>query len=104
MAPQGLRTELTLLIACVVPGTGGNIDVVVYHDDDGTTYDNDSVIFTVQRATTGDDLVAKLESIGGGIFVKPGGSIGVEVSSANTVNFSLYGITETLAQERIRPR
>ena len=101
-APQGLRTEILLLVAFVA--TSGNKDIIVYHDDDGTTYDSTTAIFGVQRAQFGDNPVFAAQAVGGGIFVKPGGSIGVETSVADEVNFSLYGITEQLAVERIRPR
>lgn len=96
-----LRTEVTLLIAAVTPGSGNNIAVEIYHDDDGTTYDNTTLIGTITNAESAEDTVFQAQHPGSGIHIKPGGSLGVKISTANAVNFSVYGITETTA-ERIR--
>lgn len=100
-APQGLRVEVTLILAALILGAGNNIDVALYHDDSGTTFDNDTLIGLAQRTNAGEDIAFKAAAVGGGIFVKPGGSIGVSTSSANDVNFSLYGINENIAVQRI---
>jgi hypothetical protein len=97
----GLRTEITLLIAVVVSGTAGNTEIELFHDDDGAVYDNDSLIASIQRADNADGLVFQAQHPGSGIMMKPGASLGVSISQANAVNFSVYGITETLA-ERVR--
>ena len=47
VAADGLRTEITLISAAVL--AAGNKDITLYHDDDGTTFDLDSVLFAVQR-------------------------------------------------------
>ena len=104
-APQGLLTEVTLIKAPVITGT---VIISLYHDDDGTTYDSDTLICRISRTANPvsplDSVLFQAQSVGSGIFVKPGGSIGVQVDTADEVPFSLYGITETLAVERIRPR
>lgn len=96
-----LRVEITLLVAVVIPGSG-TIDIDVYHDDDGTTYDDSTLIASIQKADNADGLVFQAQHPGSGIMVKPGGSIGVKISTADDVNFTAYGITETIA-ERVRP-
>ncbi len=95
---QNLRTEITLMIAVIVPGTAGNIDIDIYHDDDGTTYDDTTLIASIQRADNADGLVFQAQHPGSGILIARGGSIGVKISTADDVNFSLYGVTETLAE------
>lgn len=97
----GLRVEITLLVAVIVSGTAGQTEIEVYHDDDGTTYDNDTLIASIQKADNADGLVFQAQHPGSGILISRSGSIGVKVSQANAVNFSIYGITETLA-ERVR--
>ena len=92
-----LRTEVTLLIAVVIPGSVGNIDIDVFHDDDGTTYSNAELIASIQKADNADGLVFQAQHPGSGIHIKPGGSIGVQTSVADDVTFSLYGITEARA-------
>lgn len=93
--------EITLLVAVIVSGTAGQTEIEVYHDDDGTTYDNDTLIASIQKADNADGLVFQAQHPGSGILISRSGSIGVKVSQANAVNFSIYGITETLA-ERVR--
>ena len=93
--------EITLLVAVLVPGASGQIEIDVFHDDDGTTYNNDTLIASIDKADNDDGLVFQAQHPGSGILVSRNGSIGVRVSSANDVNFSIYGITETLA-ERVR--
>jgi hypothetical protein len=96
-----LRMEITLLIAVIHSGTAGNIEIEFYHDDDGTTYDNTTLIASIQRADNADGLVFQAQHPGSGILIARGGSIGVKISTASVVTFSAYGITETLA-ERVR--
>ena len=95
-----LRVEVTLIITAVTAGSGNNIAVEVYHDDDGTTYDNDTLIGNVTKAEAADDTTFQAQHPGSGVTVKPGGSIGVKTSTGGAVNFSLYGVPETLAKDR----
>lgn len=94
-----LRVEVTLLVIC--NHTGGAVAVNVYHDDDGTTYDSTTML--VDRSVLQDDpeFAFQAQHPGSGIHIKPGGSIGVRTATADDVTFTLYGVTETLA-ERIR--
>lgn len=96
-----LRTEITLLIAVIVSGTAGQTEIEVYHDDDGTTYDDDTLIASIQKADNAEGLIFQAQHPGSGILMARGASIGVKISGADDVNFSIYGITETLA-ERVR--
>jgi hypothetical protein len=101
-SPAGLRVEIMSI--CVFVATAGNKDIVIYHDDEGLTFDSTTAIIGVQRASFGDPVAFAARTQGGGIHIKPGGTIAVQSSVADVVNFSLYGITETIAVERIRPR
>lgn len=102
-APAGLRVELTLLFVALRDGASST-EINIFHDDDGTTYNDDTIIAGETKVDTDTDNIFQAQAVGGGIFVKAGGSIGVQVNNANDVNFTLYGITEQLAVERIRPR
>lgn len=93
-----LRTEITL-ITIVITG-GGNVALELYLDDDGTTYDNTTIISNVTKASAGDDIIFQARFAGGGIFVKPGGSIGVKTDTATDPNFSIWGVTQSIADER----
>lgn len=95
-----LKTEVSLILGSLIPTAAGPVTITLYHDDDGTTYTDDTVILTTSKSAT-NNLVFQAQHPGSGIIIKPGGSIGVQINSANDVNFSLYGITETRA-ERVR--
>ena len=94
-----LRIEVTLLIACIVPSAiSDDLDITVYHDDTGTSYTDDTAIMHETRLKLlQDGRLIQAQHPGSGIVIKPGGSIGIQTSVADEVNFTLYGITETLA-------
>lgn len=106
-AANGLRTEITLIKATIDPlvvlGTAGQTDIAIYHDDDGTsTADQSTIIWSETRLQLlQEPIVFQAQHPGSGIHVKPGGQIYVQTADADDVTFSLYGITETLA-ERVR--
>lgn len=94
-----LRTEILLITAVVLDG---NPNISVYHDDAGTTFDDAHQIYLRSAAAVDDPpFIFQARGAGGGIMVKPGGSIAVQTSVAEAVTFSVYGITAKLA-ERVR--
>ena len=96
-----LRAEITLIIATIIEG-GSSTEVRLYHDDSGNdVYNDDTVLIGETKVDTDTDNAFQAQHPGSGIHIKPGGSLGVKVDNANQVNFSVYGITETLA-ERVR--
>jgi len=100
-----LRTEITLFLVAQAPISGGaTANIRIYHDDEGTTYDVTTIIAGGQVTRDTPDLtsVFQAQHPGSGIMIKPGGSIGVSSDDANATAFTIYGVTETLA-ERIRP-
>lgn len=97
---QQLRVEITLAVAVVIEG-GSDTSIVVYHDDNGTTYNDDTILIPDTKIDKDVSVIFQANHPGSGVHIKPGGSIGVKVSNANQVNFTIYGITETLA-ERVR--
>lgn len=95
----GLRTEITLITIGI--HNSGNKTVRMFHDDDGTTFDDTTEIFHQVLSQSSPNLIFQAQHPGSGIHVKPGGAIGLEVSVASDVTVTMYGITETLA-ERVR--
>ena len=96
-----LGMEITLVTACLISGAAAAVDVELYHDDDGTTYDANSIIATMSAAKNGTSILFQAQHPGSGIMIRPGGSLGCRISVANDVNFSVYGVSATLA-ERVR--
>lgn len=89
-----LRAEITLIFVTNTTGTAA--DMSIYHDDDGTTYNADSALYeTVSVAANSTTRIAF--EVGSGIMVGRSGNIGVKTGTANALNFTFYGTTETKA-------
>ena len=95
-----LRTEITLIMAA--NRNGGNVTLNLYHDDDGLVFDATTQIMEQQLSATSSGVLFQAQHPGSGIFINPNGSLGVDISAANDVTISVYGVTETLA-DRVRP-
>lgn len=102
-----LRTEITMMIIAQAPLGGNNTaDIVVFHDDSGAdVYDITTAVaaFTYDKTSAVGWLTATFQAqhAGGGIMIKPGGSLAVQTSTIDETVFTIYGHTETLA-ERVR--
>lgn len=97
-----LRTEITLILAVIDPSSGpADAEATVYHDDSGgDTYDQTTIILSETRLQLlQNNILFQAQHPGSGIFVKPGGQIGVQTSDANDITFSIYGITESRVGE-----
>jgi hypothetical protein len=84
----GRRGVITSLIVCNV--TAGAVTFRVFHDDNGTTYDETSaLVFDVAlpAATT----IELGTNVAAGWAVAPTGNFAVRTSSASAINFTAYG-------------
>lgn len=89
-----MRTEVTSLV--IANNTGSAAAYSVYHDDDGTTYDETTCLaFTVSLAANTSTVLYAGNVPGGGIVVKSGGAIGIKTGTGNALTFTLYGVTES---------
>lgn len=102
LAASTLRQEVTLIM---IDNHGtGNVQLKVYHDDAGSSYTDATGIIHKSISQNTDPVLFQAQHPGSGIHVKPGGTLGVLVDSANDVTLSLYGISETLAERTIGAR
>ena len=89
-----IPTEITRIVVCNTTGTGA--DYSIFHDDDGTTYDQGTALFyEVTVAANSTDLI-DFGGMGGGIHVRKGGSVGVKTGTGSAITFTLYGITQSV--------
>lgn len=101
---QELRTEITLILAVLDPtvvlATPGQSDIAIYHDDaGGSTADQSTIIWSETRLQLlQEPIVFQAQHPGSGIMVRPDGQIYVQAADADDITFSIYGITETLAE------
>ncbi len=104
-----LRTELTLLLAAIDPGatlsTPGELNIAIYLDNAGSsTADLTTIVFTETRLQLlQENIVFQAQHAGSGLHLRKGGQLYVQTDNANAVTFSVFGITETLA-ESVRGR
>lgn len=97
-----LRSEITLMLATLIPTASASVNISIWHDDSGSsTFNDDTLIWYETRTLLVQDpccmVLFQAQHPGSGIMMKKGGQIAVGSSVANEVNFTLYGITETLA-------
>lgn len=106
---SNLRTEITLILCVLDPlvvlATAGQTDIAVYHDDaGGSTFDQSTIIMSETRLQLlQENILFQAQHPGSGIMISPGGQIAVQTADADDVTFSIYGITESLA-ERVTGR
>lgn len=87
-----LRTEIKKMVVCNTgAGTGA---YSIYHDDDGTTYDQTTALFYSKSLAANTTDVINAEDYAGGISVSAGGSIGIQTATASAMTFSFYGTTQ----------
>lgn len=86
-----VETEVTLIVICNT--TGADRRFSIYHDDDGTTYSDDTALYRSELVPANSTVVIELMHAGGGISMAPGGNLAVQSDSASALNFTLYGIT-----------
>lgn len=82
-------------MVCNTTGSATTFDI--YHDDDGSTYDQTTALFygVSIEANTTVEVVADAE--GSGIPMARTANLGVKPGADQALTFSIYGITEAVA-------
>lgn len=87
-----LRTEVTRIVVCNTTGSAATYSI--YHDDDGTTYDESTALFYGVSLNANSTDIIDFGGAGGGVMVKPSGTIGVKSGTGSAITLTFYGITE----------
>lgn len=87
------KTEVTLIV--VTNTSGAAAKATIYHDDDGSTFDESTALHWQTDIPAGTTLRIEGDSIGAGFVVAVGGQIGIQTDVANALTFTLYGVPET---------
>ena len=85
-----LETEITQIKVCNTSGAGRTFRL--FHDDDGTTYDETTALHWDESVSANTTTSIQAQELGGGISIRKDGTIGVKSDAANGLTFSLYGI------------
>lgn len=91
-------TEVTRVVICNT--TASAADFSLYHDDDGSTFDQTSALHYTQVVPPFSTVSIGAGSVGGGLMVTANGQIGVQTSTANALTFTLYGVTQEVSLPR----
>lgn len=89
-----LHTEITKIIICNTTGSAANASL--FHDDDGSTFDQTTALIYAKSVPANDFIVVELAGPGGGLQVAPDGEIGIQTGTADALTFTIYGITEQI--------
>lgn len=88
-----VRTDLTQIIVSNTTGSAATFSI--YHDDDGTTYDQTTALVYACSISGNTTVIIGSEGAGLGIQLSPGGSIGIQSGTSNACTFSIYGVTQS---------
>jgi hypothetical protein len=86
-----MRTEVTRITVCNT--TGSTAKYSVYHDDDGSTFDQSTALY--YAVSLAANTTVELMTYGPGLYVAKSGQIAVQTDTGSALTFTLYGNTET---------
>ena len=94
-----MQTEITNIVLANV--TSGAIVVSLFHDDDGSTFDQTTALYYQVTIAANSTLEIEANCIGAGFHMQKEGQLGIQVDTANALNATVYGLTARI-QERVR--
>lgn len=90
-APSGTRVEIKKIVIANV--TGSSATYRLFHDDDGTTYDQTTALaYDVSVPANSSHVWSAQED--DGIGLRAGGSVGVRTDTSNALTFTIYGVVQ----------
>jgi hypothetical protein len=87
-----VRTEITTLFLANTTATAATVRV--YHDDDGSTMSDDTILLPDVSVPPKTAIVLEAAELYGGINVSPGGTVGIGQGTASAINFTAYGVRQ----------
>tara|TARA_Y100001937_G_scaffold63114_1_gene86616 strand:- start:44 stop:391 length:348 start_codon:yes stop_codon:yes gene_type:complete len=85
-----IKTEITALFITNTTGTAATYSV--YHDDDGTTYDQSTALY-YQVSLGANETKTFTGNLGEGITLSAGGKLAVQSGTSSALTYTFYGIT-----------
>lgn len=85
-----IPTEVTRIF--ITNTTGSAAAFSLYHDDDGTTFDQTTALFFGVSVTANTTTEFQCDP-GAGIQMRAGGALAVQTDTGSALTFSIYGIT-----------
>lgn len=87
-----VRTEITRIVVC--NSTGSAAAYSIFHDDDGSTFDETTALFYAVSLGANTSEIIDFGAAGGGIMVGKTGQIGFTSGTGNALTISMYGVTQ----------
>ena len=84
------QTEVTRFVICNTTGTASTFSL--YHDDDGSTYDQTTALVYSASIAANTTQFIDFFGAGSGIFVTANGTIGIQSGTSSALTFSIYGV------------
>jgi len=98
---QSNLPSLEVSSICVCNTTGTAATFRLHHDVNGTTYAAGNALYYDKSVPANDSIWIKAESMGAGISLGEGDSLGVQSGTANALTFSVYGTGAQVAKSQI---
>lgn len=91
--------EVTAICVCNTTGTAATFRL--FHDQDGTTYAANNALYYDKSVPANDSIWIRAESMGAGIFLSEGDSLGIQSGTADALTFSAYGVGAQVARSQV---
>lgn len=96
-----LETEVSAICICNVTSSASTFRL--FHDEGGTTFDNTNALYFDYPIPGNDTVWVSADSMGAGLQLQIGDSLGIRTGTADALVFTAYGTTLDLApQEGLR--
>lgn len=86
------NAELTKIFVCNTTGSAATFRL--FHDNDGTTYDQTTALYYDYSVAANTTLIVSSDMMGGGISIFAGGKIAFREGTADALTITLYGVLE----------
>lgn len=86
------KAEILYINIC--NSTGSAATFQLYHDDDGTTYDQSTALYYNKSVAANDTITINANMLGGGLPVNVGGNIAFQTGTGSALTITLYGVTQ----------
>lgn len=91
-----VASEITKIVICNTTGTAANASL--YHDDNGSTFDQTTALLYAKPIPANDFLIIDAQAGNGGISIQKAGQLAVQTGTSNALTFTFYGRTANLAE------
>ncbi len=86
---------------CVCNSTGSAATFRLQHDVGGSSYDQSNALYYDKSVPANDSIWIRAESMGAGISLSEGDSLGIRSDTGSALTFSVYGAGAQVARPQV---